>query len=317
MINIEFICENEKIIIEGFITEKMNDIFNRFSAKLQININSIYFIFEDKIINNELTLSEIAGLALKDSIKILVLQAYKPKVEESQKEPAINQNLVKSIKEIKNETNNNNIIENDTQDKLCSNLEIIYETLSDIKGIFKNKKNFDYYEFVSSVLLYELNKNNFPKYRKLMLEKIINNNNLIKKSSQIIDIIIQNSGVNYQPKKIKNNLKYLSSEISPALSLLNKTENNILEEILMNIFERNIAIYFELLPNKNEIFLDKSFSIFKDTIKILDDISNKNKVKNTKNSNLLKLYSIVYVKMYLYNLTYLLVNKKYNVQLIL
>ena len=96
MINIEFICENENMIIECSITEKMKDIFSRFAAKLQIKIISIYFLFEDKIINKELTLSEIAGSAPKDSIKILVLQAYKPKVEENQNKANIKPNLVKS-----------------------------------------------------------------------------------------------------------------------------------------------------------------------------------------------------------------------------
>ena len=122
------------------------------------------------------------------------------------------------------------------QDKLCSNLEIIYYTLSDIKKIFENKNNFDYYEFVSYILLYEINKNNFSKYRELMVEKMIINNDLIKKSSQIINIIIQSSGVNCQPKECENNIKYLSNEIFPALSLLNETKNNILEEILIKIF---------------------------------------------------------------------------------
>ena len=96
----------------------------------------------------------------------------------------------------------------------------------------------------------------------------------------------------------------------------------------MNIFERKIAKYFELIPNLNEkeledsypiyyqqnengrviiktgIIFDKSLIIFKDTIKILDDISN----STEETSNLLKLYSIVYVKMYLFYLTNFLIN---------
>ena len=106
--------------------------------------------------------------------------------------------------------------------------------------------------------------------------------------------------------------------------LLNYKKNEFLEQIIMNIFERKISKYFELIPildeknlklnyktyyeqnkgkinNKIGIIFDKSFNIFKNIIKILDEIS----VSDKENENLLKLYSIVYVKMYLYYLSYL------------
>ena len=96
----------------------------------------------------------------------------------------------------------------------------------------------------------------------------------------------------------------------------------------MNIFERKIIKYFELIPilnendlennyqifyeqnengkviNKTGIIFDKSYSIFQETIKILDNIT----LQNEENSNLLKLYSIVYVKLYLYKFVYFLIN---------
>ena len=97
----------------------------------------------------------------------------------------------------------------------------------------------------------------------------------------------------------------------------------------MNTFERKVMKYFESIPyleeneledlfqiyyeqnekgkitNKTGIIFDKSFSIFKEVINILNDISNQ---KNIDNLNLIKLYSIVYVKLYLYHMTNFLIN---------
>ena len=85
----------------------------------------------------------------------------------------------------------------------------------------------------------------------------------------------------------------------------------------MDIFERKISKYFELIQiideksgkitNIPEIILDKSLSMFKDTIKILDEITISNNRKKEENENLLKLYSLVYVKQYLYHAIYYLI----------
>ena len=113
-------------------------------------------------------------------------------------------------------------------------------------------------------------------------------------------------------------------------SELNGVENAFVEEIIMDIFERKIIKYFELIPyldkkkleasyktyfeqnkngnNKTGIIFDKSFSMFQETIKILDSISKSKEQNNKKNTNLLKLYSIVYTKIYLYHFTNFLIN---------
>ena len=85
----------------------------------------------------------------------------------------------------------------------------------------------------------------------------------------------------------------------------------------MNIFERKISKYFELMQiideksgkitNIAEIIFGKSFSMFNDTIKILDEISIPNNEKNNNKEHLLKLYSLVYVKQYLYHAIYYLI----------
>ena len=61
------------------------------------------------------------------------------------------------------------------------------------------------------------------------------------------------------------------------------------------------------ITNIAEIIFGKSFSMFNDTIKILDEISIPNNEKNNNKEHLLKLYSLVYVKQYLYHAIYYLI----------
>ena len=277
MLNVEFIFDGQSAIIQSSPEEKLHDIFQRFANKSGVDLTSISFTYDGKVINNELTLSQIIENPPKDTIKIIVSKKSGPEI-----------NIDKSEKE-------------------CSDLEIIYNTLEEIRDKIPEIRNVNFYKFLSSILLYEYNKNDFSNYRRLILKKILVKNDLIKNSSPLINSIIENAGIKCIPIEFEKNINNLKESKSPLISLLNEEKNEFLEQVIMNIFERKIIKYFELLPtnSKTGIILDKSFSIFKDTIKILDDISKENKEKN---ENLLKLYSIVYVKIYLHYLTYFIIN---------
>ena len=242
-------------------------------------------------------------------------------------------NLMNNKEEEKEKENNeiiikNNLNENYSKENLCSNFNIVYDTLEEIKENIPNIKNFDFNRFLSCILLYEFNKNDDSDLRELILNKILSKNDLIKYSSQIINNITEKICVKCEPMEFGNNIKKIKEENSQLFSLLNNTKNDFLEEVIMNVFERKILKYFELIPtlkendlendyqifyeqnengkiiNKTGIIFDKSFSIFKDAIKVLDDITTQNKEKY----NLVKLYSIIYVKLYLYYMTNFLIN---------
>ena len=237
-------------------------------------------------------------------------------------------NVKKIIKYFKDETL---CLKIGTKDKLCENLDDFYKTLEKIMGKLPAKKNFDFYKLISMILLDEFNKIQFPKFRESILNIILKKDDLIKNCSQIIKNIIENGGIECYPDSMESNIENIKSEKSPMFRRLNDEKNVFLEEVIMNIFERKIAKYFELITclnseemkksyktyyeqnqkgkNKTGIIFDKSLHLFEDAIKILDSISKSNNKKNTKdNTNLLKLYSIVYVKMYLYHFTYFIVN---------
>jgi len=215
--------------------------------------------------------------------------------------------------------------------KLCSEFDQFYITLEKMMGHLPPKKDFNFYKLLSVIMLDEFLKIQYSKFRENILNKILKKNELIKFSSEIIKIIIENAGVECNPESMEINLENIRGEDSSMFLTLNKGNNAFLDEVIMNIFERKIIKYFELIPaiktkenqalfktyfeqnkngnNKTGIIFDKSFQIFQETIKILDSISTSNiNNKNKENTNLLKLYSIVYVKIYLNYLTTFIVN---------
>ena len=161
-------------------------------------------------------------------------------------------------------------------------------------------------------------------FRKMLLQKILENNDFIINSSQIIKVILENV-IDSNPEMMENNLDLIKEENSQIFRKINNTQNNFLDEIIMNILERKVRYYFKYIPklrretkeqlypkyfkdNKNTNFInetgiifDNSLNIFKQTIEFLDSISSFNENNDNQNDNihLCKLYSIVYIKMYL------------------
>ena len=70
MNKVEFIYKEQPIFIACNLNEKMNDIFNKFITKANIDKNSIYFLYKGKKIDENLKLEELKGNQI--DIKILV-----------------------------------------------------------------------------------------------------------------------------------------------------------------------------------------------------------------------------------------------------
>ncbi len=210
--------------------------------------------------------------------------------------------------------------------KLCDNLNVFYKFLIEKLGNIPKNKNFNFHKVLSYIFLKEYLKINFDEFREFLLQKILENDELIANNSQIIKLILENVILS-NPTKMNSNLKLLKTENSKMIKILNKQKNAVLDEVIMNILEGKITVYFESIPklsnyelkllfpnySKNckeeyRILFDDSFEIFKQTINFLDSCSNsKNKLSIEDNINLCKLYSIVYVKMYLSKLVFFII----------
>ena len=232
------------------------------------------------------------------------------------------ENIKKIIKYFGLQTKYNN---EEKKRALCDNFNDFYNFLVDSLG--KENKNFNFYKVLNFVLFNEYMKISFDNFRELLLQKILDNNDFIKNSSQIIKFILENVIVS-NPYEFENNLEYLRDEESVIFKKLNNTENSFLDEVIMNIFENKIFVYFEsiknfenkeLFPkffqskdkiNETGIVFDISFEVFKKTIEFLDSFSLKKTGENG-NIHLCKLYSIVYIKKYLSEVVYF-IKEKYN-----
>ena len=158
-------------------------------------------------------------------------------------------NVKKIIEYFKEETI---YLKNSSIKTLCSNLEDFYKTLEKMMGNLPKENDLDFYKLLSMILFEEFNKIPNEEFRKLILDKILKKNDLIKNSAQIINIIIDNGGIDCNPDSINENINNIKEEASPLFLTLNKTNNVFLEEVIIDIFERKIIKYFEIIPDLEE-----------------------------------------------------------------
>ena len=76
MATIEFIYEQVSTFVQCKPEDKMKDIFQKFETKSGINLKTVFFVCGGRILNGELTYSEISKS--KDNIKVLVYKAHNP-----------------------------------------------------------------------------------------------------------------------------------------------------------------------------------------------------------------------------------------------
>ena len=132
-------------------------------------------------------------------------------------------------------------------------------------------------------------------------------------------------------EKMKNNLEYIKENNNSYIALINNSNNDALNEIIISIFENKFNSYFDSISslsdedleeyfphyfeylniynkeNPTSIFLDKSLEIFKSCLDFLERIfisRIENKKVQFNNEHICQLYCISYIKMYLYKCIY-------------
>ena len=207
---------------------------------------------------------------------------------------------------------------------------IFIDNLNDKKYIsleekIKIKENINMEDIIIKFFVNQINKTAEDiifKSTNILLKCIKINDKLYPVFSVLFKKIINNS-----PKCILNNLECIKNCNKLYINLINNYKNEVLNEIILKVFENYFILYFESITNlskeeielnfpkyfegyKNNnkinptfILLDKSFELFKKCINFLDDIYKKT-FKNDKdvinNELLCKLYCISYIKIYLF-----------------
>ena len=257
------------------ILKEINNIIQELSSDLYIYLNKIFIIDE--------------------LIKVIDFQKLK----------TIN---LEEIEEIRNYLRKSAlIIQNNQIDKsneLIVNFEYIYDLL--ISKEIKNEGNSNYYNKYYDTLRYilfkEIAKTSDTNYHCKIFEKILQEEEIIKKSNDIFEILFKKY---ISEKDFKNNLSFIIKADDKIINLIenylsNSKENHFaLSETLLYFFEKKSIIYLNnaLYNLKEPIFLENEpLDIFKDCSEFLGNL-----IKNRKNNSIKyipQLYCLGYIKVF-------------------
>ena len=264
------------------ILKEINNILQSLNIDLYIYLNEMYIIDE---------LKEVIELQKHKKINI-------EKIEEIRK--SLRQSAF--------------IIQNDQPDKideLIVNFQNTYDLL--ITKEIKTEVDIHYYNKYYDTLRYifykEMTKITNINYRCKILEKILQEKEIIKKSNDIFQILLKKYiSVKAGEKEFKNNISFLSKADDEILNLI---ENNLkdnekdnyfaLSETLLYFLEKNSIIYLNnaLYDTKEPKLLEEEpLEIFKECSKFLHDFEkNQNKIEEKYNIKyIIKLYCLGYIK---------------------
>ena len=261
--------------------KKMNNILQNLNNDLFIYLNEMYIIDE-----------------LKEVIEL-------------QKLKDINTKKIEEIRKYLRESAL--IIQNSKTDKnkeLIENFKKIYDSLILKKIETENKKYINkYYDTLKYICFKEISKITETKYRCKILEYLLKEKEIIKKSNDILQILFKKYiSVKTGEKEFKKNLHYISKDDNKIFSLIDKNLSNnkkdtylALSETLLYYFEKISISYFKnaLYDIKKPILLENEpLDVFKECITFLHDyLENPKKLeKENKLKNISMLFCLGYIK---------------------
>ena len=289
---------SDKIKLTDSLLENTEDTEINLYCDILKGINSIL-----QILNKDLNVSLNEMYIIDELISIIEFQKLK-KLD------------IKKIEKIRCYLRDNAlIIQNDQPDKISElivNFQNIYDLLfskeidkeSDIH--YKNK----YYDTLRYIFSKEIIKIIDANYRSKILEKLIIEKEIIKKSNDIFQILLKlyiKTGKEDFPKNL-DNIRNGKDEIIKLIenNLTNIKEDNYfsLSETLLYLFEKNSFIYLNNVLNeeKNPVLLESTpLEIYEKCIEFLQNYqfgSNKHDKHGRKIKHIPKLFCLAYIKVY-------------------
>ena len=231
--------------------------------------------------------------------------------------------------------NERDYINKNLQDELAKNLE-------EMKTIFINnlgENSDEYSSLFINILLNEYRIFENMEHRLKIVEIICNNNNLIKKSIPILEYIFSGIEPSEEDDKKEEKDENDNNQINPLVqnfmkeedeneqnkiyNLIDEEGNNTFYQILLYFFECKIEKFFAKLKkeydseNNKDIYSKKlfnslAFTNFKNLLQTYIKIQNKEISQDQVFINLLKLYSIAYIKRYTTHYINLKLRGEYN-----
>ena len=205
-------------------------------------------------------------------------------------------------------------------EELIKKFEEIYKRINndeDSEEIIQ--KNYLYYDNLRYILFKEIKKISDTNYHYKILEKLIDEKEVVKKSIDIFEIFFENC---LKKEKFENNLSQISFSEDSIVKLIDKKlydEYNALEETLLYLFEKFSLFYLDSIENNKINLEDQPLEIFNQCIAILDYYENNPEKLANYLKQLGKLFSLGYIKVFCYKFIKLFENnhKWINVQKII
>ena len=173
-------------------------------------------------------------------------------------------------------------------------------------------------DLMITIFSYRIKQFKLEEYREKMLELIINNRDLIKISQKLLFIFLQRYELIPLNENNENSREdcidaflSISKENNNILNLLNNSNDEILDEILLFVFEIKINLYFESKNNSiNNQLSELSLEYFKLSVQFIEE----HNLQINNNNKLGFLYSIAYIKCYGLILSEAIYNEQKNQQ---
>jgi hypothetical protein len=232
-----------KIITSDFeLYERLkNQDFYDFINSLKTIVQNTLTIVNDLIIYSKEVYTIQEFLNIQENLNI---------VNKSNKESLSNVLMILS-----NQSKLTNIILTDDNQSgpLCENIQKLYDFLIENIGDTNN-----FAELMLNIFVDEIKKIKNQQYRKKLTDIILNNPKLIAKSYNFMKIIITGI-IENSPDLILDNLKAIEDNNDLYFDSINKVESDILNEIILSIFDNHFNYYFDLIPQLEDNELQAYF----------------------------------------------------------
>ena len=332
--------KNNNIIINYIVdenrnpehTREVNECFYKLLASLCLSLTSDEIKLTKSLEESEnIKKNEIAIIYYNDQLKVInnILQILNDDLIIYLNELYIIDELIqiidykgininiKVVEKIRNYLRESSIIIQKNQPNkiknLCCNFENLYNLLQEEKKDEKFKLS--YYDTLKYILIKEIRKVNDIKYRATIINKLINEKEIIKKSKDIFQILLLDPYL-YNPdfKKTIHNLLDGKDDIIEIIekNLSDEQSENYfaLSEALIYFFEKNSLIYLQDILKTKTLEDEPVVEIFKDSIKYLKKLLKNPKELFGKKINITKLFCLGYIKVYCF--TFIKMHEKTN-----
>jgi len=270
-----------------FLLTEVNKTLQKLSDDLNITLNEMYIIDE----------------------LIKVIELFK-KNKDIQKINEIKNTLRKNaqiIQEFHIEENEQNDDSFNLDEELQKNFDELYKLLTKKdKSVEKDKI---FYDKIRYIFFKEIKKIPFVNYRAKILDIILEENEIIKKSNNIFQILLEE--YLKDSYDFNNNLKHILNGDDALIKLVEEkleNKNYVLSETLLYLFEKNSIKYLQFILNNDKkdkkgeknLLEDEPLEILKYCIQFLDYYISKPKDVESKKKETGKLFSLGYIKVYIY-----------------